>query len=52
MKLYRNIERTAVENYGVKDDEYIGESLEEKIRRVTETNQPIVTGKQIGRAHV
>ena len=41
MKLYRNIERTAVENYGVKEDEYIGESLEEKIRRITETNQPI-----------
>lgn len=41
MKLYRNIERTTVESTGVKTDEYIGESLEEKIRRVTETNQPI-----------
>ena len=41
MKLYRNIERTTIESTGVKTDEYIGESLEEKIRRVTETNQPI-----------
>ena len=41
MKLYRNLERTTVENCGVKADEYIGESLEEKVRRVTETNQPI-----------
>lgn len=41
MKFYRNIERTTIENLGVKTDEFIGESLEEKIRRVTETNQPI-----------
>ena len=41
MKLYRNLERTTIENCGVKADEYIGESLEEKVRRVTETNQPI-----------
>lgn len=41
MKLYRKIQRTTIENTGVKTDEYLGESLEEKIRRVTETNQPI-----------
>ena len=29
-----------------------GEYIEAKVRRITEKNQPIVTGKQIGRAHV
>ena len=29
-----------------------GESIEKKVQRITESNKPIVTGKQIGRAHV
>ena len=29
-----------------------GEAIETKVKRITENTEPIVTGKQIGRAHV
>ena len=29
-----------------------GESIETKVKRITENSEHIVTGKQIGRAHV
>ena len=40
-----------INNFGpIKTKE--GEYIEEKVRRITEKGSPIVTGKQIGRAHV